>query len=102
MNPDPDAQEQFEELLKNDSSIVVPLSPGGNEQRKLHILTALLNKYKSLVRPPATARRETADYEDKVKRVMLLTKGIRPKPPLHLFLLASLRYFLSFGWTRHK
>lgn len=100
MNPDPDAQEQFEALLKNDSGIVVPPSPAGSEQHKLHVLTALLRKYKALVRPPATAKHDATGYEAKVQRVMRLTEGIRPEPPERQDILALLTTFLSFDWMR--
>jgi len=107
MTPDPNAQEQFEELLKDDSGVVVPPSSSGGEPHKLHVLTALLNKYKAVIRPPATARREAADYEAKIQRVMRLTEGIRPEPsPQRSTLnpqpstISRLRDFLSFDWAR--
>jgi len=100
MKPDPDAQEQFEALLKSDSGVVVPPSPAGSEQHKLHVLTALLRKYKALVRPPVTAKHDATGYEAKLQRVMRLTEGIRPEPPPRRDVLAPLREFLSFDWMR--
>ncbi len=100
MKPDPDAQEQFEALLKDDSGIVVPPSPGGSEQHKLHVLTALLRKYKALVRPPVTAKHDATGYEAKVQRVMRLTEDIRPERPPRSDFLAELTAFLSFDWMR--
>ncbi|MCX6898930.1 MAG: hypothetical protein NT105_09535 [Verrucomicrobia bacterium] len=100
MNPDPEAQERFEELLKDDSGVVAPPSPAGSEQQKLHLLTALLKKYKALVRPPATAKHDATGYDAKVQRVMQLTDGIRPEPPSRQGILAELTAFLSFDWMR--
>ncbi|MBI5394865.1 MAG: hypothetical protein HZA91_06155 [Verrucomicrobia bacterium] len=100
MKPDPEAQERYEELLKSDSGIVVPPSPAGGEQHKLHILTALLNKYKAAVRPPVTARHDATGYEARIQRVMRLTEGIRPEPPARRDYLAPLRQFLSIDWAR--
>ncbi len=100
MKPDPDAQERFEELLKSDSGIVVPPSPVGNEQHKLHVLTALLHKYKALVRPPVTAKHDATGYEAKVQRVMRLTEGIRPERTPRRDFFAQLTAFLSFDWMR--
>ncbi|MFA5189560.1 MAG: hypothetical protein WC740_02480 [Verrucomicrobiia bacterium] len=100
MKPDPDAQERFEELLKSDSDVVVPPSPAGSERHKLHVLTALLRKYKALVQPPVTAKHDATAYEAKVQRVMQLTEGIRPEPPSRQDILAQLTAFLSFDWMR--
>lgn len=100
MKPDPDAQEQFEALLKSDSGIVVPPSPGGSEQHKLHVLTALLHKYKALVRPPVTAKHDATGYEAKVQRVMRLTEDIRPERTPRRDFFAQLTTFLSFDWMR--
>ncbi len=100
MKPDPEAQQRFEELLKNDSGPVVPPAPGDNDQHKLHILTALLNKYKAGVRPPLTAKHDATGYEAKIQRVMRLTEGIRPEPPARRDYLAPLRHFLSLDWAR--
>lgn len=100
MKPDNESQERFEELLKNDSGLVVPPSPGESEQHKLHILTALLRKYKAAVRPPATAKHDATGYEAKVQRAMRLTEGIRPEPPPRQDILAQLTAFLSFDWMR--
>lgn len=100
MKPDPEAQQRFEELLKSDSGIVVPPAPGDSDQHKLHILTALLNKYKAAVRPPVTARHGATCYEAKIQRVMRLTEGIRPEPPARRDYFAPLRQFLSLDWAR--
>jgi hypothetical protein len=100
MKPDNESQEQFEELLKEDSGVVMPPSPGESEQRKLHVLTALLKKYKAAVRPPATAKYDATGYEAKVRQVMLATEGVRPEPPPRSDFLAELTAFLSFDWMR--
>ena len=73
MTPDPNAQQRFEELLKDDSGVVVPSSPAESDQHKLHILTAVLNKYKTVIRPPATVRSTPPDNDSSFSSVCSLS-----------------------------
>jgi hypothetical protein len=101
MDADPKSQKNFEKLLQDESSIVVP-SPTdavqshgeADEQRKLHALTAILLRFKAVLFTPAASDFETQEYEAKIHRVMALTERIRPAPQHE----SSLRRFLSFDW----
>ncbi len=83
-----DRDDHHEAPLKEGRGPVVPTpSPDAGEdseahgaQKKLHLLTLALTRFKALLFPPPKSELSDEEVEEKVEHLMKLTEPVRPKP----------------------